>query len=249
MKFQISLNTFQFIPTLQSHRGWHQDGIFENTIGAIQKAYTLGYEMVEFDVRSLADGTVVVFHDRSIAGIDLEKLSFSDFTTHFLKLSSKTTTLADLLEWFSSETKSNFKLNIEIKSNRIRVQHEASVLELIQKFKIEDRVLISSFNPFTLSYFRKKAPEIFRSLLLTHEKNSGNNYLIRNQRLNFLALPNALHLREADWISDRNRYQILLDRNIPVVLWTVNDLEKAKGYLAEGITSIISDTIKPKELA
>lgn len=248
MFYEIKPKASQFIPRLQSHRGWHQEGLFENTLESIQKAYQMGYQMVEFDVRLLADGTVMVFHDKSIAGVLLRQLTYLEFEKHFLKLSKQLTTLKDLLDWFAHKTDQNFKLNIEIKSNKLKPSLEPTVLNLIRHFSIEKRILISSFNPFTLSYFRKNAPEIFRSLLLTQEKHSSNNYFIRHKYFNFLARPNALHLREVDWNLYRDRYQTLVEKNIPVVLWTVNDLEKAKIYLREGITGVISDTIRPEEI-
>ena len=38
----------------------------ENTIPAFAEAVALGCEMIEFDVRSTTDGTLVILHDSSV---------------------------------------------------------------------------------------------------------------------------------------------------------------------------------------
>ena len=108
-------------------------------------------------------------------------------------------------------------------------------------------ILISSFNPISLAYFNVLDKSIFRSLLLSFEKDHGNNIFIKNMTLNVLAQPNALHLRLDDW--NPQKFKKLLLRNIPIILWTCNDLNSVTRYINEGITGIISDTILPADLA
>jgi hypothetical protein len=64
---------------------------------------------------------------------------------------------------------------------------------------------------------------------------------------NFLAKPNALHLRKEDWVPEV--FKSIQRHNIPIVLWTCNDIKNIEKYFSEGISGIISDAIKPADLA
>ena len=51
-----------------AHRGLHTDEMPENSLGAFQNAIDNGYP-IELDVHLTCDGTVVVFHDDSLARV------------------------------------------------------------------------------------------------------------------------------------------------------------------------------------
>lgn len=50
-------------PAITAHRGWHKDGLPQNSIAALERAVEGGVDKVELDVRRLLDGTLVVHHD------------------------------------------------------------------------------------------------------------------------------------------------------------------------------------------
>lgn len=228
-------------PKLQSHRGYWVDGLPQNSLKSIQKAYELGYLMSEFDVRLTKDHHVVLFHDEEIQGIKISSLKYSEL----LKI-QKVDTLDTVFKWLS-KIQSEFYLNVEIKSKLVRNRVlEKCVLDLIVKYNLQNKVLISSFNPLSLYYFKKYAPKILRSLLLTYNNDHGNNFVIKSQILNVLAQPHFLHLDEKYW--QIKKYKKLLELNIPIVLWTCNDLEKAKVYFKQGVYGIITDSITPQKI-
>lgn len=219
------------------------EGHQQNSLDSVKDSFERNYEMVEFDVRLTKDDVVILFHDDRF-----EKKRVRGLTLKELQKLTPVSTLEDVFKWFRKEvaTKS-FKLNIEIKSRSIvtfRLEHE--VVRLIQQYAMQRHVLISSFNPFTLSYLRFNAPEIFRSLLVTREKEIGNFKLIQKRRLNFMCFPDALHLRHLDW--DSKAFAPLLKLKIPIILWTCNDAEQAALYIQQGVSGIISDTITPEAL-
>lgn len=241
----FKLNPNFSYPQLQSHRGYVDGKNTENTIESIQRSYDLGYEMVEFDVHMTFDRHVILFHDPFFKVGRLKKI-IQNTTLAEIKKSQSVTTLKELFDWFSLKTNLHFKLNIEIKSKNImQFELEKEVLALIQKYKLEKRIIISSFNPFTLSYFNAFAPQIFRAFLLTYERKLHNNVFVKRGLLNFAAEPNALHLRHQDWKP--KQWQHLIKAEIPIALWTCNDPVKARSYLQQGVTSIITDKIKPGE--
>jgi glycerophosphoryl diester phosphodiesterase len=252
--FQKRTDSNQFIPVVQSHRGYCQNtqDIRENTLAAICKSLELCYEMVEFDVRLTKDQHVVLFHDEVVHGCKISNMSLKD-----LRSKVAVDTLSEVFDWYQNKYLpkafaknhiqiQNFKLNIEIKSKVINGHLEKSVFELIKKFNMRDYILISSFNPVSLFYFKQMDAKIFRSLLLSDEKNYGNNFFIRNMTLNFLSKPNALHLRDQDWNPDL--YKALIYKKIPIILWTCNDLTRVQAYLKQGVAGVISDQIKPADL-
>ena len=54
------------VETPIAHRGYHNKTTPENSLGAFSNAIEKGYA-IELDVQLLADDTVVVFHDESLA--------------------------------------------------------------------------------------------------------------------------------------------------------------------------------------
>lgn len=229
-----------WLPKLQSHRGYCLQGAEENTLVSIQAAYDQGYEMVEFDVRLTADGNCILFHDSQYNSISIDKTALIELRSHI-----KVSTLKEVFEWFVTTT--GFKLNIEIKSKDIfHFELEKAVADLIEEFKLEERVLISSFNPFSLYKIRMLCPKVYRAILLTLANDHGNNIFTRSLSLNYLCRPHMLNLRFSDFSEFPAKYRKLA-KIVPLVLWTVNDLGYYKQVESE-IHGIISDTITPDEL-
>ena len=241
--FQYRQDSADFIPKLQSHRGYCQPEtqILENTLASVQKAFELNYKMAEFDVRMTKDQQVILFHDNKIGRFKISKLTLKD-----LQKKTPVDLLEDVFQWYKKEKRDNFKLNIEIKSLVINGKLEKIIYDLIAKFKMQKYILISSFNPISLAYMNTFDSSIFRSLLLSNEKAYVNNFFIKNMTLNFLARPNALHLRENDWKP--KAFKKLLDQKIPIVLWTCNDIDKIQIYFDQKISGVISDKIKPEDI-
>lgn len=241
--FQFRQDGLEYVPKLQSHRGYCQPPLkaTENTLASIQKSYEFKYAMVEFDIRLTKDNKVILFHDDVVQDLKISNLTLPEIRNRI-----HVDLLQDIFEWYNSEPRDHFKLNIEIKSKHLNGHLEKETYALIVKYRMQNNVLVSSFNPVSLAYFNFFDSTIFRSLLLTFEKNESNNVFIQAMALNFIARPNALHLCKEDW--DRNLFQAILDRKIPIVLWTCNNVFELKNYFNEGINGIISDEITPSEI-
>ncbi len=233
-----------WLPSLQAHRGYWVDGASQNSLESIKKAFDKKYRMVEFDVRLTKDFIVVLFHDEMLNGVPIEKYDYNQI--------SYLNRLEDVMKWFCQKQETSlefdFKLNIEIKSKSIWNKNlEKEVLKLIQKYGLKTKVLISSFNPFSLSYFRKYEVEIYRAFLLSTNSDSSwlTRYLLENFILNFLARPHLLHL---DYQNIKLKKYKDLSKKIPVVLWTVNRFEIFKEH-QKIISGIISDEITPEMMS
>lgn len=228
-------NIFNWLPRLQAHRGYWVEGLQQNSLLAVQEAYRRGYEICEFDVRITADQQVILFHDDRIGSVLIKKTKLKE-----LRELTTVTLLSELLDWFVAVP--DFKLNIEIKSRElVDSDIERVVCALLKKYGVQRRVLISSFNPLTLYKVRLLCPDVYRALLLSYEKEYGNNIFVTSRMMNTFCQPHMLNLRFTDYSKNfRN-----LGKKIPITLWTVNEIEIFNKYKNE-IHGVISDRITPQ---
>ena len=136
--------TLHHRPLAFAHRG--ADPRRENTMGAFRHAVDLGYRYLEIDVRTAADGTLVVFHDEELdrtttgSGLLREKTweqlaelrvgAGDEFTEPLVRFEELLSTWDDV------------HLNVDLKD-------AAAVTEfarLVEKHQAHDRVLAASFN-------------------------------------------------------------------------------------------------------
>lgn len=226
-----------WLPEVQSHRGYWVEGLPQNSLLSIQQSFKMKYSMVEFDVRLTRDKVAILFHDYFYLNKKVSLYTFSEISQL-----EKINTLEEILKWVQEQNNPNYKLNIELKSNVVfDNQLEEIVIGLIQKYQLQKQVIISSFNPFSLMRVRFLNKDIFRALLLTYEKVEGNYWFLKKRIFNFLAFPHALNLWYQDWIDGKINH---LPKDIPVVLWTLNDMQIYKS-LSRKVHGVITDRITP----
>lgn len=148
-------------PIIYAHRGASSQAP-ENTMAAFKKAVESGAGGIELDVHMTIDGELVVIHDESIERTSdgsgkvkectLAELSKFDFGSWFSEefIGEKIPTLEQVMTLLSSW---RGMLNIEIKENNIGI--ESKVLALVDEYKIKDRVIVSSFDHYTLVNIKK----------------------------------------------------------------------------------------------
>lgn len=229
-------NIRNWLPTLQAHRGYWIKGLPQNSLESIAEAKNVGYQMCEIDVRLTKDNCVILFHDDTINDVPISDLYFSD-----LNNMQKTNSLSEVLLWLRSTE--NFKLNIEIKSGKmISYNLEKEICRLIELHSVVEKVMISSFNPLSLFKIKILLPDVYRALLLSFEDNPKNSLLLKSGFLNYLCEPHILNIRHDDYsVFFKN-----LSKKIPIVLWTVNEIEIYDKHKNE-VHGIISDKITPQD--
>ncbi len=147
----------------------------ENTMPAFEMALEMNAEGIEIDVHTSKDGEVVVIHDPTInrtsngeglvGELTLEELRSYDYGSWYSDEFKDTTipTLREVLELLKDW---EGLLNIEIKSGpHIYEGIEQKVIDLIKEYKMEDRIIISSFNHYSLRDIKKIDPNIKIGLL------------------------------------------------------------------------------------
>lgn len=126
----------------------------ENTLASFRRAIASGVRMIEIDCHFTTDGRVAVFHDlervQQILGADRSEFSFEElsrvdaggwFSEEFL--GEKIPSLDEVLDL----AKDKAFLNIEIKVNNLDsdMQKIENLTQLVISKKMEDQVLLSSF--------------------------------------------------------------------------------------------------------
>lgn len=147
-----------------------------NTLAAFEKAIELGADGIEFDVHLSADGVPVVIHDFSVdtttdgsghvASLSLAQLKELDAGSYFdpIFAGERIPTLDQVLEMVGSR----LLLNIELKTLSLRDNGlERTVIAQVKRHGLDNdnRVLLSSFNPFSLRRAKKLAPHVPVGLL------------------------------------------------------------------------------------
>ncbi len=232
-----------------AHKGFHNEEFPENSLGAFSNAIENNYA-IELDIRLLKDGELAVFHDNELSRMTGEDgyitcLTREELVNYKLKNTEYTIpTLGEALELIAGQV----PVLIDIKTNAYHAgAMEHKVLELMKEYKGDFAII--SFNPITLEYFRKNAPDMARGLLSTkwtkELPDRPDTWLAR-----FVTSKNILRKRaEPDFlaynIDQLPNHQTKKFKKIPLLGWCVTSqedyLEKVK-Y----VDNIIFEGFKPK---
>ncbi|MDE3839526.1 hypothetical protein C0966_09170 [Bacillus methanolicus] len=152
-----------------AHRGYSAK-YPENTMQAFIEAEKAGADALEIDVQLTKDGEVVIIHDEKVDRVTngqgyVKELTYKEMRKLDAGFHKKTTakkepipSLEELLEWM---TTNRLICNIELKNNLIPYEGmEEKVIELVRKYNLSNRIIISSFNHYSIVYSYRLAPEI-----------------------------------------------------------------------------------------
>ena len=131
----------------------------ENTMEAFALAVKQEADGIELDVQMTKDGQVVVIHDETIDRVsdgkgavrdytleELRKFSFSNHMENYKEAAIPT--LKEVLEFLKP---TNLELNIELKTGIYWYPGlEEKTMELVKEAGMEDRVIYSSFNHYSV---------------------------------------------------------------------------------------------------
>lgn len=227
------------LPWMQRHRGqWKDSGVRENTLEAMRLAKTRGASMVELDVQLSKDGVAVVNHDATLKRLQGLDVKVSDLTAVELWEKGHVSKLSEIL----SDPLCPSLVNIEIKGHNFKdIGLEKAVAWAVTESHANSRVIVSSFNPFSLKRMAKLMPSVPRALLVHQERGPKNPIYLRQMWFAFLAQPHALNLDNK--MITHSRMRELNRRKIPVYVWTVNDQTRADQLKEYGVRGLISDIL------
>ena len=230
-----------------AHRGLHKgSAVPENSLAAFEAAIELGYPF-ELDIQLLADGGLVVFHDQDLTrltGVSGKISEQNSQTIKQLKLLGSDQHVPLLDEVFDL-VKGKVPILIEIKNDGMVGELEQTLLNKLSDYSGE--YAVQSFKPFSISWFKKNAPQILRGQLSGGFK-SGNlawhkKIARRNLLMNWVSSPNFIgyDIQCLPYLPVSIARQIL---NYPVIAWTIKT-EKDKVEAEKYADNIIFESIDP----
>jgi glycerophosphoryl diester phosphodiesterase len=224
-----------------AHRGFSA-AFPENTMKAFVEAEKAGANGLEIDVQLTKDGEIVVIHDEKvdrttngsglIKDLTLKEIRKLDASYKFKKWLKEEPipTFMELLEWLATN---NLVCNVELKNGIFPYKGmEEKVISLIRRFKLEDRIIISSFNHYSIVYCYQLAPEIETAPLYSEGLYMPWVYAqsIRAKGIHpaLIAAPNEIITRS-------------LDNGIAVRPYTVNKEKDMVRLFEIGCSALITD--------
>lgn len=232
------------LPPLQIHRGFHAEGLQENSIAAFQAAAARGARMCECDVRLSADQIPVVVHDPDLRRLLKKKgaeIVVAQTAAQALRQHANIPQLKDLFLAPGMPA----QLNIELKVHQVDSPLPRKVAELIRQYKKQNSVIVSSFNPIALWKMQNLIPQVPRALLVSAEAETAKHFLLRSMALAPLL---KLQMLNMDYRMINKRLMQNLKQRIQVAAWTVNDVHQACELRKLGVKSLISDIFLPEGL-
>lgn len=233
----------------------------EGTMAAFAKAAQLKVDMFEYDIHMTKDGQLVVIHDdtvdRTTDGtgkvneLILAEVQALDAGYHFTDASGEHSyrasdvyipTVAEVFESYP-----NMRQLIEIKDTNDPVLYEKIVEDLwrlIQKYNMEDNVMIGSFD--------HEITELFESVTWGQIPIGAGEQEVRDfvkkhvPYLNGLARSNVDSLQlptEAEGydLTTNNIIQSAKKRNMSIYYWTINDEATMRELIGKNVDGIITD--------
>lgn len=226
---------------LFAHRGYSKK-YPENTMLAFKKAYEKNFSGIELDVHLTKDNIPVVFHDETLDRLTNATGLIKNFTLSEIKevniydkgYIEKIPTLEEYLEWVCNK---NIETNIEIKTDNVCYNLiEEIILDLVVKYKLENKVIFSSFNHKTILKMKKLLEEKKLDIRLGFLNDKcilePRQYLVENNIEYFHT--------SYDSFND----EILLDlvnNNIKVVVYTVDDINVIKELQSKQVSIVITN--------
>ncbi len=152
-----------------AHRGFSGKAP-ENTMAAFEKALKVQADGIELDVHLSRDGKLVVMHDEKVDRTTNGTGWIKDLTLAELKRLDngswfgeyyKNETIPTLAEVLDRVADSNMIVNIELKNAIIQYPNlEQKVIEEVERFQMEGRIILSSFRHDSLQLAKKINPSI-----------------------------------------------------------------------------------------
>ncbi|MFP4331487.1 MAG: glycerophosphodiester phosphodiesterase [Spirochaetaceae bacterium] len=218
-------------PLVIAHRGFAAE-YPENTMAAFTAAVEAGSLGIELDIHRLATGEAVVYHD-----FDLRRLHGEPRPILSLTRAELETYRIPLLEELFRTFGRRVFYDIEIKSRSRRTTGvEAEAIRLVRESGLEQKVLISSFNPHALREAAALAPEIPRGTIYSPDREVP--HLLRRGWGRLLVPVAALKPRH-DLVT--RRYMARFSRRYAILPWTVDDPREALRLKELGVDGIITN--------
>ncbi|MFQ5824195.1 MAG: glycerophosphodiester phosphodiesterase [bacterium] len=238
---QKSISIFEQETLNFAHRGFTVSAP-ENSLAAFQAALELGVDGIELDVRTCKTGEVVVFHDPTLArmtngrgfikGKTLTELKSLRLNSQNPELSQRIPTLEEVLELVNGR----IILNVEIKTKGLPKDHiENKVVAILRQYGIENKTIISSFNPIVIRRLRKINDQLLTGFLM------DRSFSVRYSEIPLTKLSGAKAIHLENSLAKDSIIRKIQEFGFFCVVWSVNDPNVMQHLIDLGVNAIITD--------
>ncbi len=218
---------------------------------AFDRACREGYG-IELDVQLSSDDVVMVFHDEDLERMTGKTGRMSERTCEELQSlhlanGGHIPTFQDVLATVNGRT----PLLVEVKACRKNSELCRRTIELLRSYP--GAYLVESFNPLTLLWLRRNAPDIVRGQLISPASIYAKakmplivSILLSTLSLNFLTRPDfiAYDLSKPRYLTPKLQRKFF---HIPMAEWTVRDQATFEHCLVTGEKPIFEGVIPTKK--
>lgn len=214
----------------------------ENTLPAFDLAARQGADGIELDVHLTRDNRLVVIHDETLDRTTDGTGWVKDHTLTELKTlcadnhmpgfaDARIPTLREVLELVRP---TGLRVNIELKTSILWYDGiEQKTLELVQAMGMQDRVIYSSFNHYSIEKVRQLAPGAETAYLYS-------DIICDVER--YAAAHGVRGLHPGLWnVKMGDLLQVYLNSGLAVRVWTVNDARDLRWLMEAGADVITND--------
>lgn len=209
-----------------AHRG-DPRGETENTVAAIVRAAELGADAVEVDLRTTADGVVLLHHDTRLRRVWHQRGTVARMT--FREIRERLPLVPTLREALEAATGHGVPLVLDVTDEEVAVAAHA----LVRRLGVPEAVRFCG-RPEALAAVRSLDPDA--TLMFTWKKSRPpNERLVRAVRPSYF---NSDH-RVLDAPTVRHWHA----RDVAVSTWTVDDEARRGQLISWGVDAIISNDV------
>lgn len=209
-----------------AHRG-ASSALADNSPEAFERAIDDRADMIEFDVRQIGDGRLIVFHDAEVGGEAVSGMSHAELAA---RLGRRPPLLAEVLE----QAAGRIGIDMELKEDGEAA--ERAVAAVRAAFDPAD-VLVTSFLPAVVHRVRKAWPASTVGLLRDTNQAADLRDAVAQAQVcgASVAVVDAALMSRAGLAS-------AVDAQVEVVVWTVNDPAEMSALIAlNGLGGLITD--------
>lgn len=226
-----------------AHRGLHRPPeVPENSLGAVAAAIEAGFG-IEFDVRSLADGTVVVFHDDGLLRMTGQAGALPaarwDQIAPLRLLGSNwgIPRFAELLELVAGR----IPLYVEVKNDGAAGALEEGVATLLDPYR--GPFAVASFNPSSLAWFVANRPGFTRGQIAGKARGPAELAAMAA-----VSHPHFLAYELAGYGPELRRF-VAERLGLPVMLWTARSEADIRFCHGMGANPVFERVAPPRHIS
>jgi glycerophosphoryl diester phosphodiesterase len=246
------------VPLIIAHQGG--DGVWPgDTMFAFENAVAIGSDVLEMDAHITKDGHIVLMHDEEVDRTTNGTGLIEDLTLDEIKgldaaydwsiddgatfphrgQGIQVPTLDEVFEKFPDM---RYVIEIKLTANPI----DKPLCDLIRRYDMQDRVLISSFHDQAMKNFRTICPEVATSAA----REEVRNYVLLGKALLWGFIAPDYQTVQPPWDPEESLgITIMTERfireshqkRLHIEPWTVNDPGLMRQYIEWGVDGIITD--------